>query len=93
MLPEVLPCHGLEDRVYAHGNANRAVPILLLLGDWQEPRHIHVERDDAKAKFWLDPVRLERSTGFGSAELNKIQRLVDEHVAEMRRRWDEYFGR
>lgn len=60
--------------------------------DWQEPPHIHVERDEAKAKFWLSPVRLERSTGFSGWELNKIQRLVDEHVAKMRRSWNEYFG-
>ena len=41
-------------------------------GDWQEPRHIHVERDDSKAKFWLDPVRMERSIGFRAAELKRI---------------------
>lgn len=26
-------------------------------GDRAEPLHVHVERDDAEAKFWLDPVR------------------------------------
>ena len=62
-------------------------------GDGQEPRHIHVERDDAKGKFWLDPVRLDRSLGFDGAELNKIQALIDKHATEMRRCWDEYFGR
>lgn len=60
--------------------------------DGHEPPHIHVERDDAKAKFWLGLVRLERSIGFGAAELNKVQRLVDEHTIELRRSWDEYFG-
>jgi hypothetical protein len=62
-------------------------------GDWQEPRHIHVERDDSKSKFWLDPVRLDRSIGFGGVELNKVQKLVDEHIIELRRSWDEYFSR
>ena len=61
--------------------------------DWQEPRHIHVERDDSNAKFWLDTVRLERSIGFGGAELNKVQKLVVEHADRMRRSWDEYFSR
>lgn len=28
-------------------------------GDRDEPTHIHVERERNKAKFWLDPVRLE----------------------------------
>jgi hypothetical protein len=61
--------------------------------DWNEPRHIHVECGDSKARFWIDPVRLDRSSGFGGAELNKVQTLVDEHVADLRRSWDEYFGR
>jgi hypothetical protein len=31
-------------------------------GDGGEPPHVHVERDDCEAKFWLDPVRLERKS-------------------------------
>jgi hypothetical protein len=61
--------------------------------DWQEPPHIHVERDDAKAKFWLSPVRLDRSSGFGGSELNRVQGLIEEHIGELRRSWDEYFSR
>ena len=29
-----------------------------------EPRHVHVERDDSEAKFWLDPVELAANEGF-----------------------------
>jgi hypothetical protein len=29
-----------------------------------EPPHVHVERDRDEAKFWLDPVRLERGRLF-----------------------------
>jgi hypothetical protein len=29
--------------------------------DRQQGPHVHVERDDKVAKFWLQPVRLERS--------------------------------
>jgi hypothetical protein len=32
--------------------------------DAEEPPHVHVERDDNSAKFWLGPVRLENSGGF-----------------------------
>jgi len=28
--------------------------------DWSEPPHIHVRREDKTAKFWLDPVSLQR---------------------------------
>ena len=38
-------------------------------GDRDEPEHVHVERDNQIAKFWLDSVRLQRSGGFGSSEI------------------------
>ena len=51
-----------------------------------------VERDDCEAKFWLDPVRLERSGGFGASEIRRIERVVDEQAALLLREWHEYFG-
>lgn len=60
-------------------------------GDRNEPPHIHVERDKNVAKFWLDPVRLQRSRGFSSKELNRIRKLVEENRKGLRRSWDEYF--
>ncbi len=36
--------------------------------DRDEPPHVHVEREEAEAKFWLVPVRLEMSRGFGRSE-------------------------
>jgi hypothetical protein len=61
-------------------------------GDREEPRHVHVERDSAAAKFWLDPVRLDRSHGFPRAELARLLKLVESHQAEFRRKWNDYFG-
>jgi hypothetical protein len=60
-------------------------------GDYNEPPHIHVERDDNIAKFWLDPVRLQNSGGFGRKEINQIQKLVKENQDYLLRSWDEYF--
>ncbi|MGD9634228.1 MAG: DUF4160 domain-containing protein [Pirellulales bacterium] len=34
-----------------------------------EPPHVHIRRDRSTAKFWLNPVRLARSRGFGDHEL------------------------
>ncbi len=34
--------------------------------DRDEPVHIHVERDDDIAKFWLEPVRLQGSRGLAA---------------------------
>ena len=61
--------------------------------DRDEPPHIHVERDDSAkvAKFWLRPVRLERSGGFSRREINRIQELVEENVEALLGSWNEYF--
>ena len=56
-----------------------------------EPPHVHVERDDCEAKFWLDPVRLERSRGFRRKEINRIRELVEEHREQLLEGWNEYF--
>jgi len=37
--------------------------------DGDEPLHIHVQRDQAVAKFWLNPVRNEYSNGFRPVEI------------------------
>jgi hypothetical protein len=61
-------------------------------GDGGEPPHIHVERDDGEAKFWLDPVRLERVRGFKRKEINRIEALVAEHREELLESWHEFFN-
>jgi hypothetical protein len=61
-------------------------------GDDAEPPHVHVERDDKVAKFWLDPVRLQRSGGYNRAEIVRIQELVEKHQDYLARSWNEYFN-
>lgn len=60
--------------------------------DGSEPPHVHVERDRDTAKFWLSLVRLQNSGGFRRHELNRIQRIIDEHREALLRSWDEYFN-
>ena len=45
------------------------------------------------AKFWLEPLAMERAGGFTRVELNAIARLVQEHRDDLLRSWDEFFGR
>ncbi|HHT9127083.1 MAG TPA: DUF4160 domain-containing protein [Candidatus Brocadiia bacterium] len=61
-------------------------------GDSNEPPHIHVERDDNKAKFWLDPVKLQSSGGFNRTEINQIQKHIEENQEHLLRIWNEYFS-
>lgn len=66
--------------------------LFFYAGDRDEPPHVHVERDDRIAKFWLDPVRLQSSGGFSRVELSRIEKLVGDHGIELMEAWNEYFG-
>ncbi len=57
-----------------------------------EPPHVHVDRDDLSAKFWLETVGLARNFGFSPKELRGIQRLVNEHQAEFLEAWHGHLG-
>lgn len=54
--------------------------------------HVHVERDDKVAKFWLQPIRLQASGGFSRIEITRIQNLVHSHVNEIKEAWNAYFN-
>ena len=65
---------------------------LIPVGDRSEPPHVHVERENKVAKFWLAPVRLQSSGRFRAHEIRRIQGLVEEHEQEFLEAWYEYFG-
>jgi hypothetical protein len=60
-------------------------------GDRDEPPHVHVEREDNVAKFWLNPVRIQRSGGFKRNEINTINRLVEENEELLLGKWHDFF--
>jgi hypothetical protein len=57
-----------------------------------EPPHVHVDRDDVSAKFWLGPVRLARNLGFSARELRRLEALIRENEASLLEAWHGYFG-
>jgi hypothetical protein len=61
-------------------------------GDRMEVSHVHVERERYRAKFWLDPVRLQESGGFARAEINRIAALVSENRDALLESWNEFFN-
>lgn len=67
--------------------------LFFYAGDRDEPPHIHVEREDKVAKFWLDPIRLQRSGGFPRREISRIQKLLSTHHTKLMEAWDGYFRR
>ncbi|MBI5243016.1 MAG: DUF4160 domain-containing protein [Elusimicrobia bacterium] len=62
-------------------------------GNPQEPCHIHVRKERRLAKFFVEPViGLASSWGMTSSELNRLERVVEEHAQMIRRKWNEHFG-
>lgn len=52
-----------------------------------EPPHVHVDRDDQSAKFWLDSVALARNLGFSPRELRRIERILRERESDLLEAW------
>ncbi len=59
--------------------------------DRGEPPHVHVDRENDTAKFWLDPVALAFNIGFRAKELRDVQRVVIEHATEWLEIWHDNF--
>jgi Domain of unknown function (DUF4160) len=58
--------------------------------DCNEPAHVHVWRDRATCKFWIDPLQLARSTRFAPHELSEIRRVIFEYRRQMLEAWREH---
>ena len=60
--------------------------------DQMEPQHEHVARDNRVSKFWLRPVRLQRSGGLTQAEIRRIRRIIEANHILLVEAWNEYFN-
>ncbi len=58
-----------------------------------EPCHIHVEKAEGLAKFWLQPVVLAEARGFRGRQLRALHNLVEANQRAFIVAWDEHFGR
>lgn len=61
-------------------------------GDRDESPHVHIEREDKVAKFWLDPIRLHKSGRFNRVEIDRIRKMIGEHQGKLLEAWNDYFG-
>ncbi|HIK34020.1 MAG TPA: DUF4160 domain-containing protein [Oscillatoriales cyanobacterium M59_W2019_021] len=65
--------------------------FIFFSSDRDEPTHIHVKRDRQLAKFWLEPIALEKNRGFKDHELNQIEKLIEEHKQVLVEAWHDFF--
>jgi hypothetical protein len=62
-------------------------------GSPREPVHIHVEKDDAEAKFWLEAeVSVAYNNGYSARTLRELRTIVASNRERIERAWDEYFS-
>ncbi len=59
--------------------------------DCSERRHVHVDRENKSAKFWLEPaVALDKNSGYSPNELRTITEIIQDHLRELRDAWDDF---
>ncbi|MBI5214193.1 MAG: DUF4160 domain-containing protein [Ignavibacteriae bacterium] len=77
------------------------MPTILITGpyrfyfyscDRDEPPHVHVQRENFTAKFWIEPTILQRNNGFARTEISRIRTIVEEQKEHFLKAWNEYFS-
>jgi hypothetical protein len=58
-----------------------------------EPPHIHVDKADSTAKFWLNEIDLARRVGFSNREIGELSAKVREERDRFLEAWRDYFDR
>jgi hypothetical protein len=58
-----------------------------------EPPHIHVQRAENYAKFWLQSLQLASNSGYTSREITRIRELIEQHQQLLVEAWNEFFNR
>ncbi len=57
-----------------------------------EPPHIHVEKAESTAKFWLHPdVELAWSIRFRDRDVSKLRKLIEDQQEWFLEKWNEHF--
>ena len=61
-------------------------------GTPREPAHIHVEKDQMEAKFWLNPeVRVAYNDGYDARTLRELLAIIEANKDRIERAWNEFF--
>ena len=56
--------------------------------------HIHVEKGENEAKFWMEPViELASNRGFNTKELKTIKLYIEENERTIRDKWNHHFNK
>jgi uncharacterized protein DUF4160 len=54
-----------------------------------EPPHVHITKDGNEAKFWLNPIQVEREGRFRKTDLRDIERIIRENHDFLLSAWEK----
>ena len=57
-----------------------------------EPPHIHVEKADSSAKYWLEPISVAENYGFSSKDTSFIRETITNNIELFKKAWYEHFS-
>ena len=77
LMPTVLIINGY--RFYFYSNENK------------EPIHIHIEKAEGNAKYWLEPIEEAYSYDFTLKQRKEIEKYIKEFQQTFIKNWHEYF--
>jgi len=69
-----------------------AVRFFFYSDEGSEPPHIHAQKGELFARFWLSPVSLARPGRWKVHELRRLLALVRRHQHEFLRAWRDFHG-
>ncbi|TMK08641.1 MAG: DUF4160 domain-containing protein [Alphaproteobacteria bacterium] len=82
----------MNARACASATAPRSNPLFANEGRPREPVHIHVERGEQQAKFWLRPeISIAYNDGFSARTLRELLRLVEANRERIEKAWSDFF--
>ena len=64
----------------------------LFYGNDHEPIHIHVIKDDRKAKFTISPVQLVENHGMKPSELKMVKKIIVDNQEIIAEYWNKFFN-
>ena len=80
-MPEIFRYQGFKFFFYS----NEGTP--------REPVHVHVEKDDVEAKFWVLPeVSVAYNDGYDARMMRSLFGVVEDNADRIVRAWHGHFG-
>ena len=65
--------------------------FFIFSNEGSELMHIHIEKAECYARFWIDPLFVAANYGFNSKELREISIIIEENENLIRDKWNEHF--